>query len=285
MTSLTPGLASSALDLLRLLQRNALTASELLAGLKRVGGMPSAEALSLSQTLNWLEVDSEGVLQPTPSGQRACGQSDYRLALRQVLLDYADIVAPEWLQNAINGRSRVLAFAGPGIAQILVEAEVATGTSDDVVEFWDMLASLARGYRDDRLLTIGRRGERLTIAHEKARTGASPRWVALDSNQDGYDVLSVKAADDPAPLCIEVKTSTVGVTGFMHISRKEWDHALVSANHAFHLWDLRTSSPQLAVIGVAEMAGHMPVDAGSGDWREVRVPFRTFTSLFSTVAS
>ncbi|RWM21766.1 MAG: DUF3883 domain-containing protein [Mesorhizobium sp.] len=283
MTSLTPGLALSALDLLRLLHRNALTASGLLSGLKRVGGMPSAEALSLSQTLNWLEVDRDGVLHPTPSGQRACSQSDYRLALRQVLLDYADIVAPDWLQNATYGRSRVLAFAGLGIAQILVEAEVATGTSDDVVEFWDVLASLARGYRDDRLLAIGRRGERLTLAHEEARTGASPKWVALDSNQDGYDVLSVKTADDPAPLSIEVKTSTVGTTGSMYITRKEWDQALDSPNHAFHLWNLKASSPQLAVVEVAEMARHMPGDAGAGDWREVRVPFGTFTSLFSAV--
>ncbi|RWA93339.1 DUF3883 domain-containing protein [Mesorhizobium sp.] len=284
MTLLTPGLALSALDLLRLLHRNALTASGLLSDLKRVGGMPSAEALSLSQTLNWLEVDGDGVLHPTPAGQRACSQGDYRLALRQVILDFADIVAPDWLQNATYGRSRVLAFAGPGIAQILVEAEVATGVADDVVEFWDLLASMARGYRDDRLLAIGRRGERLTLAHEEARTGASPRWIALDSNQDGYDVLSVKAADDPAPLSIEVKTSTVGTTGSMYITRKEWEQATDSPNHTFHLWDLKAPSPLLAVVDVAEMARHIPTDGGTGEWREVRVPFGTFTSLFNAVS-
>lgn len=283
MTSLTPGLALSALDLLRLLHRSALTAAELLSGLKRVGGMPSAEALSLSQTLNWLEVDEDGVLHPTSSGQRACSHGDYRLALRQVLLDYADIVAPDWLQNATYGRSRVLAFSGPGVAQILIEADVASGAADDVVDFWDTLASLARGYRDDRMLAIGRRGERLTLAHEEARTGVSPRWVALDSNQDGYDVLSVKASDDAAPLSIEVKTSTLGVAGSLHVTRKEWDQAIDSPNHAFHLWDLKAPSPQLAVVEVEEMARHMPVDTGAGDWREVRVPFGAFASLFNAV--
>jgi hypothetical protein len=281
MTILSPGLAQSALDLLRLLQRRPLTAPELLAGLKRVGGMPSADALSLSQSLNWLEVDQTGVLRATPSGERVCCLSDYGLALRQVVLDYADIIAPDWLQNASYGRSRVLAFSGPEVAQVLVEAGVATGVSDDVVAFWDALSSLARGQRDDRMLAIGRRGERLTLSHEKARTGSLPRWVALDSNQDGYDVLSVRDRDDPAHLTIEVKTSTGGGAGGLHLTRNEWDQALDSPVHAFHLWHLKVASAaRLAIVTVEEMAKHVPTDAGAGVWREVHVPFAAFSDFF-----
>jgi hypothetical protein len=281
MTALSPGLAQSALELLRLLQRRALTVPELLAGLKRVGGMPSAEALSLSQTLNWLEVDRSGVLHATKAGQRVCDLADYGSALRQLVLDYADVLAPDWLQNATYGRSRVLAFSAPGITQVLIEAGLAAGTADDVVAFWDALSSLARGQRDDRMLAIGRRGERLTLAHEQARTGAAPKWVAVDSNQDGYDVLSVRAVDDPVPLSIEVKTTTVGSVGFLYLTRTEWDQALDSPAHAFHLWDLKApAAPRLAVVGVEEMVKHVPMEIGAGKWQELRLPFGAFANLF-----
>ncbi|WP_054312117.1 DUF3883 domain-containing protein [Mesorhizobium sp. 1M-11] len=280
-TPLSPGLAQAGLALLELLQRRPLTAPDLLSGMKTVGGRPPSEALALSQVLNWLAVDEAGVLFATPAGLRVIASGRYEFVLRRITLDYAELLKPDWLQNAPYGRSRVLAFCPPGVGQILVESGAADAPTDDVVAFWDELASIARGLLDDRLLAIGRQGERLTLAHEQVRTGASPRWVAIDSNQDGYDVLSIKAADDPSLLSIEVKASRAGLAGHLHITRREWDTATESAAYVFHLWDLKdAAAPRLAAVPLETMADHMPSDTGGGFWESVRVPFHEFTELF-----
>ncbi len=281
-TPLSPGLAQSGLALLDLLQRQPLTAPDLLSGLKQLGGMPPSEALALSQVLNWLTVDDAGVLHTTPSGLRVAESGRYELALRRITLDYVELLKPDWLQNAPYGRSRVLAFCPLGVGQILVEAGAAAAPTDDVVAFWDELASIARGLHDDRMLEIGRQGERLTIAYEQARTGVAPRWVAVDSNQDGYDVLSIKTADDPVRLLIEVKASRAGLAGHFHLTRREWDIATESPAYIFHLWDLRAvAAPRLAAVPLYTMADHVPDDAGAGCWEAIRVPFNQFADLFT----
>jgi len=281
MAPLSPGLAQSGLALLELLDRMPLSAPDLLSGLSKVGGMPSSAALELSQCLNWLAVTDAGLLQASPAGLRVAACESYEAALRRIVIDYAEILSPDWLQNAPWGRSRVLSFCPIGVHQIIVEAGVASGTGDAVVAFWDHLAALARGRRDDRLLEIGRRGERLTIAYEHARTGVEPRWTAIDSNQDGFDVLSIRAAADRTPLSIEVKTTT-SVVGGLHLTRNEWDQALDSLAHVFHIWLVAGSAaPRLAVVTVETMADHVPGDRGAGEWREVLVPVREFKTLFA----
>ncbi len=281
MAPLSPGLAQSGLALLELLDRMPLSAPDLLSGLAKVGGMPSSAALALSQSLNWLAVTDAGLLKASPAGLRVAACEGYEAALRRIVIDYAEVLSPDWLQNAPWGRSRVLSFCPVGVRQVLVEASVASGTGDAVVSFWDHLAALARGRRDDRLLEIGRRGERLSIAYEYARTGVEPRWIAIDSNQDGFDLLSIRAADDRTPLAIEVKTTT-SVAGGLYLTRNEWDQALNSLAHVFHIWVVAGSAPpRLAVVTVEAMAGHVPGDIGAGEWREVLIPVREFEGLFA----
>ncbi|HEY4201698.1 MAG TPA: DUF3883 domain-containing protein [Devosiaceae bacterium] len=282
---LSPGLAQAGLALLNLLHRRPLTAPELLSGMRLVGGRPPSDALTLSQMLNWVAIDDGGILHASPAGLRVAESGSYELALRRIIVDYVALLKPDWLQNASYGRSRVLAFCPPGIGQVLVEAGVAAAPTDEVVAFWDELASLARGLLDSRMLEIGRQGERLTLAHERARTGAVPRWVAVDSNQDGYDVLSIKAADDPAMLSIEVKASRAGLAGYLHLTRREWEAAAESSAYIFHLWDLTTADPRVATVTLDIMVRHIPTDAGGGRWEGVRVPFGQFADLFEGTVS
>ena len=280
MDPLSPGLAQSGLALLDLLHRMPLSAPDLLSGLAKVGGMPSSAALKFAQSVNWLAVTETGLLKASPAGLRVAACDRYEAALRRIVTDYAEAHSPDWLQNAPWGRSRVLSFCPAGIHQVMVEAGVAAGTDDDVVAFWDHLAALARGQRDDRLLEIGRRGERLTLAYERARTGNEPRWVAIDSNQDGFDVLSIRDRDDRAPLSIEVKTTTSGA-GALHLTRNEWEQALDSLAHVFHIWVAAGSTPpKLAVVTVEAMTYHIPSDIGAGEWREVLIPVSEFKDFF-----
>lgn len=278
---ISPGLAQAGFELLHLIGRQGLTIEVMLGGLKRIGPMPAADALGLAQTLNWIGVDASGIVVATDEGRRILELAAYPAMLRQTLLDHAAILSPPWLQNARDGRTRSIAFAPIGARQMMIEAGLAEGVSEDIVAFWDHLASLARGQRDERLTAIGRIGEQLTLVFEKERTGRSANWVAIDSNADGYDVLSIIAAENPAPLAIEVKTTSVGLSGTLFLTRNEWRKAKTSPAYSFHLWDIsRSTQPALASVGIDAMAAHVPVDEGEGSWSEAAIPFAAFAELF-----
>jgi len=277
---LSPGLAQAGIALLDLLQRRPLSAPELLSGLPKLGGMSSTAALSFAEALAWLDIDEAGQLKVSAAGLKVHAADGYESALRCMLIHYVETQNPYWLQNAVYGRSRVLSFCPVGVRQVLVEAGLAGAPDHEIVDFWDWLAGIARGLQKDHLLAIGREGERLTLVHEEARTGTPPRWVAIESNQDGYDVLSVRAADDRAFLSIEVKASRSGMTGTLHLTRHEWEIALDRPLHVFHLWDLSCTPPRLATVEMDEMAAHIPTDAGAGGWEGVEIPFNAFETLF-----
>lgn len=279
--NLTPGLVQSAFELLGLIGRQHLTIEAVTSGLRRIAGMPAPDALRLAQGLNWIEVDGVGLLQTTAAGGRLLDLDAYPAILRATLLDHAAILSPPWLQAARDGRARVLAFAPVGIKQILAEADVAEGTETDVVTFWDRLASLAYGRREDRLTAIGRTGERLSIEYETQRTGRVPRWVAIESNADGFDLLSIVSADDPRPMSIEVKTSIRGLSASLILTRNEWDTALITPHYMLHLWDApMKGKARLACLTIDEARLHVPTDNGSGCWSEVEIPFASFEASF-----
>ena len=101
--------------------------------------------------------------------------------LRQALLDYMEIERPPWLQNASFGRARVLSFAGSDIAQVFVEADLAHGTDDNVVAFWDAMAAKARGQKIDRLTEIGRR--RASLDYPRGSTHGTNAQMDRDRQQ------------------------------------------------------------------------------------------------------
>ena len=262
--------------------RQRLTFAEIKNSFAYLGGLPSLKVVETAQALNWLSAGEHGHAELTPCGTRLLSIAGYEAQLRQALLDYVDIEHPSWVQNASFGRRRVIGFADSQVAQVFVEAGLADGIADDVVAFWDAMAARARGQRDDRLSQIGRLGERLTIAFEARRTGKMPTWVAIDNNADGYDVLSVMDSSDTRQLTIEVKTSTQGAAGFIMLTRNEWQMALESNFHVFHLWNVSDASrPKLAIVSNDLILEHMPQDQGLGQWDSTKVPFSAFESLFT----
>jgi hypothetical protein len=279
---LSPGLAQGCFELLEIIGRNALSVLELNEAFPQLGGLPVDDIFSATQRLNWICIDATGLIAITPSGSRAIACLSYEERLRQVLLDYIEVERPPWVQSATFGRMRVIAFAGAGIAQIIVEANLADGDGDDVVNFWDEMATLARGQKDARLNQIGRFGERLTVSYEVNRTNRKPRWVAIDSVDDGYDVLSVVSAEDIRKLTIEVKASTLGLSGSFYLTKNEWTRAQESALHVFHLWSLQNmQSPSLAVLSAVDVAKHVPVNKELGEWSIAEIPFSAFKEKFS----
>jgi hypothetical protein len=86
----------------------------------------------------------------------------------------------------------------------------------------------------------------------------------IDSNADGYDVLSVAGPSDGRHLSIEVKATNVGLTGSFHLTANEWERAFFSDLHVFHLWNISSSCPTLAELSKDDVAPHVPVDCGEG---------------------
>lgn len=280
MSAITPGLALGCFDMLRLVGRSRLTFGQIVSSFSHFSAIRSDEIVSFAQETGWALSSDDGVAMLSPAGERLVALEGYEPMLRQALLDHIDAVKPAWVQCAAHGRSKVMSFAGTGVAQVIVEAGLAGGFGDDVVEFWDLLAARARGLRDASLARIGRQGERLTIAYEEARTGRKPKWVAVNNNADGYDVLSVVGEGDSRSLSIEVKASAQGAAGALHLTRNEWEMARDRMVHQFHLWDIASEPPLLARVSVEQMAGHVPSDAGSGRWESVSVPFKVFSGMF-----
>lgn len=104
-------------------------------------------------------------------------------------------------------------------------------------DFGLITAARARGERGVRLNTTCREGERLTIEYETKRTGREPKWISVESNMDGYDVLSVISPMDKQLLSIEVTASKSGLKEYFHLTPNEWMLALKTNRHLFHLWD------------------------------------------------
>lgn len=276
MIPFSPGVLVGSFELMRLIGLSAVRVQEIPHAYARLGGVPVDDVLASVQGLNWMRADASGVAELTAAGIQVVKAASYEMQLRAAFLHYIDVVRPLWLQTASQGRMRVRMFAGTTIAQVIDEAGLTTGDSPDVVEFWDALAARARGLQVDRLTEIGREGERLTMEHERKRTQRDPKWIALDNNADGYDVLSVVDVDDPRRLSIEVKTTTMSEGGVFHITANEWRRAIATEMHAFHLWKIRKDSALLKVITVDQMAQHMPSDQGEGLWESVAVPFSAF---------
>jgi hypothetical protein len=278
---LSPSVAFGCVELLGVVSRNAITAGgvEMLA----LGPVPSRDILAAAFDLQWLSTSENGLLAPTVKGERVMSAPNDLTRLRLLVLDYIDVENPPWTQLASSGRREVLLQAPKGVCQVFVEAGLAYGADADTVSFWDALAARARGIRNAVLTETGRLGEKLSIAHETRRTGKDPKWIALDSNVDGYDVLSQVSADDSRRLTIEVKASAqAGLSGLFHLTRNEWNLASESLNHIFHLWDVSTNFARLAVLTPEQVAEHAPTDIGAGEWELARIPFACFESLFLT---
>lgn len=283
MVRFSPGVAQGCYELLTLTKKHQLPPTYMLHAFSCLGSIPSEKIFATAQALDWVCVDEQGYLAPTVTGERLLATNGYAHLLRQMLLDFIDIERPSWVQNAVSGRAKLLSFAGAEIGQIFVEANLAAGIDDETVTFWDVLAARARGLKDERQNEIGRQGERLTLAYEKQRTGRTARWISIESNEDGYDILSVVGSGDPRKLSIEVKASTMGVYGAFFLTANEWERAQETPHHAFHLWDIGVSPARLCVADVTIMSSHVPTNQGLGVWQSIRVPFSAFKASFVPV--
>jgi hypothetical protein len=281
--TLSPGIAYGCFNLLGLVDRHPMPFERMRAELPRHDKVEVGHLIELCQELFWIRANDGGVAVLTPRGARLAAAEGDPAKLRLALLDYVEVLAPPWVKLAIDGRKKLLTFAPRGVAQCLVEADLAAGYADQVVSFWDQLAAIGRGLRGAELSEIGRQGERLSLEYERQRTGREPKWRSVESNLDGYDVLSVADREDTRLVQIEVKASRIGIRGSMRLTRNEWDATELMPLHRFHLWDVSSDRPALAIVPRADVAEHVPADQNFGTWQMVEVPFAVFQGAFQEV--
>lgn len=206
----------------------------------------------------------------------------YRVCLATVLLNEV----PEWAKLMTLGRGRFIKRLKSeelrDIRSLFRQAKLMDEpASPDDIEWWDGIQGHVRLYQDAERLRRARAAEQLTIQHERERLKQAglelePRWMAIEDNTVGYDVLSyIPGTFGPLNKLIEVKSTIASPLRFF-VSRNEWDQAAqIGESYVFHVWDLQKSPPVLYEKPVSQIATHIPQDNGEGHWASVLIPVGT----------
>lgn len=201
---------------------------------------------------------------------------DAMLGIRAALSHLIETRQPWWCHLFPLGRQHVANGLSTDELQTFRSAGLmANPPPVDVVEWWDHFASKMRTLEDEARNATGRDAELLTLAYEEDRLAqlgitGKPRWIAIEDNSAGYDVLSY----EPSPFghvnkLIEVKATT-DKSPRIFLPRGEWVKALQYARaYCFHVW--KFPSETLTVYSVAQIANHIPTSAGSGEWTHVEI--------------
>lgn len=183
--------------------------------------------------------------------------------------------SPPWTALLRRGRDALKCLDPDTIACFDRAGAFAQVPEPDVLRWWDELAAQAYADRDLDLCVIGREAERRSLDYEHQRLqelphAPAPVWKALDNNLVGYDIQSsMHGPEALVPKLIEVKGSMRTPMTF-HVSRNEWDTAVRHPlTYFFQVWHLE--SDRMVELSVSEVAAHMPLDQGSGRWRETLV--------------
>lgn len=238
------------------------------------------DVLAVSDRAGWIRTDTAGCLVATQLGQELIDARNATLRMRLQVERLIEIMKPDWAAMAVQGRQALLRYADSNVRQCIKEAGLSQGYGQDVVEWWDRLAGKFRGAKDYLYTEIGRRGERLSYQREYSRTGAEPKWIALEESDAGYDLVSRVSLDDDRSLLIEVKTTTQSwKTAVFFVSRHEWDILSGSERALIHLWCVKDVPAQHATVTIAELRDHVPQDCGNGEWKKFCCPFSEFNPM------
>lgn len=197
-----------------------------------------------------------------------------RAGLRIFVYEWVRLAQPIWLRAVPKGREYVRAALTGNEMQCFREAGLFDDTpDDDAIAWWDKIAALMRGTVDAEKMERARLAERLSLAYERERLAElgivhEPRWMALEDNGLGYDILSYDLdAGQIVPRMIEVK-STLSDT--IILTRGEWENAASAGSRAvFHVW--RLPSLDLQELPATAIEPHIPRDRGDGFWKDVSV--------------
>jgi hypothetical protein len=279
---LSVGLLYTGKDILDVLSKYQISGETLYGMPYRSYVAPYREAINFSLKCGWLEVGDHSILRPSNRGQTILSESNYQEQLKLQIEDFIEVVQPIWSKLIPHGRAQAIGYMDADSRQCFRESGLMeTPPSDAIVGWWDRLSARSRGRQKDILNDIGRTGERLSIDYENKRVGKPPKWQAIESNSDGYDIISSVSDTDDCRLTIEVKASVQSVeAATFHITRNEWEYAKNAGKHKFHIWSKVNTRPLFASLSISDLESHIPINKGQGSWELVEIAYIAFSKAF-----
>ena len=207
-------------------------------------------------------------------------QLNNKSELQNLLREYILTYRPPWSQFIPRGRKVLKCNVEPNINQCFESLNLYDNNSDECVNWWDQLSSGVRiGYQTKKL-QIGRKGERATLEFEKNRTKKNPNWVSIESNDQGYDILSIIDQNNSTPMAIEVKTSNNRLEyAKFHITKNEWEKTASLHNYKFYLWHF-DRLPSLCIIDKNDIKTFIPNLNQPVNWVTLCFNFNYFFKKF-----
>jgi hypothetical protein len=208
--------------------------------------------------------------------------SDNTFFYRDCVMSLLTREMPTWAKLMTLGRGRFIKRLGGDdyrdIRSIFREAGLLTDPpSLDDISWWDRLTSHVRFNSSADAIARSREAERLTLEAERTYLASEgiadpPRWIAIDDNTVGYDVLSYrKSGESLANLLIEVKSTIASPMRFI-LTRNEWEVA-DGAGEAYiiHIWDMTKAPPILHTRRTEDVRPDIPRDNERGRWKDVEI--------------
>jgi len=211
-----------------------------------------------------------------PKNSPPSGVEFYRVCLQSVLL----IELPVWAKLMTLGRGRFMGRLKTeefrDIRSLFRQARLLDDPPpQDVIAWWDDIQAHVRHQNDTTRLISARDAELLTLRREEellrhAGISEPPRWIAIEDNTAGYDVLSYTPGKfGPLNKLVEVKSTVASPVRF-YLTRNEWEQALdYETAYLFNIWDMTKSPPILYEKTVSDLTPHVPADHGKGRWQTV----------------
>lgn len=263
-----------------------LSEQQFLSSFNNWEGVSGQTVIETCKRLGWIAAKPTSELLITPVGQSLCDVRRDTERLRLQLEHIISITRPTWAALAVRGRNAVASYAPREAVQCLSEADLLDGTDSEVVAWWDRLAAYYRTVQANERMDTGRLGERSSFEYEVRRTGVEPKWVALDANEAGYDLLSRMDKTDAQRLLIEVKSSVLDWEDAEAIlTRHEWEVLRQAAHACIDMWTVNRRPFGMCRVDVDVLAKLVPEERSDARWLTVAIPFRLFGEPRTSLAS
>jgi hypothetical protein len=185
---------------------------------------------------------------------------------------------PIWMKVMKLGRQKFIQKVSRDEEQCFRGAGLLVDPPDiEVIRWLDKVTGRIRSYLDALNLERARQAEQLTLIHEGGRLqglgiAEKPKWVAVEDNTAGYDVLSYDVGSvEPTARLIEVKSTIISPVRFM-LTRREWEQARRSGDsYHFHIWHMESGGNRLFERSAADIAPHVPSDNQRGMWTNAEI--------------
>jgi len=206
------------------------------------------------------------------------GEYFYQICIKAVVIRHQ----PIWAKSMKQGRIRFINSLGVNDQGIFAAAGLlGDPPTMEVVSWWDDVVGHARLAIDIQKMEQARIAEALSIEYEQNHLNEigitkHPKWVGLDDNFAGYDVLSYDLENgSEVNRMIEVK-STINSPLRFFVSRNEWNTAdSIGDAYSFHVWNMASNPPQLHIRSVEDIRPHIPSDNAKGSWSNAAIPIGT----------